>query len=80
MSTACEAFISLCTLHVTGLNHARVQVSPVEPLVDVVDSEAIGAALLLHQGHDVAPIHVRPGDPGPATPLCPVHEPERQGE
>lgn len=65
--------VRLFTSHVTGLNHAGVQVSPEEALVDVVDREAVGSTHFLHQCHYVAPVHVGPGDPGPAPPLCPVH-------
>lgn len=61
------------TQHVGGLDHVRVQVRPIEPLVDIVNGEAIGSTQLVYQGGDIAAIHVGSLDPWLSSPLCPVH-------
>ena len=63
------------TLHVGALDHARVQVGPVQPVVQVIYGEAVGPAHFIHQGPDDAAVHVGPGDPRPTAPLRPIHVP-----
>lgn len=60
------------TQHVGGLNHVGVQVSPVQSLVGVVNSEVIGPAHLVYQRHAIGPIHEGPHDPRLAAPLSPI--------
>ena len=61
------------TLHVGALDHARVQVGPVESMVHVVDGQSVGPAHFVHQGGDGAAVHVGSGYPGPTAPLRPEH-------
>lgn len=68
------------TQHVGGLDERGVQVGPVEAPLGIVDGETVGPTHVGHQGDAAHAIHGRPVDLWPATPLCPVHEPERQGE
>lgn len=63
---------SALTQHVGRLDHVRVQVSPVQSLVSVVNGEVIGPAHLVYQCHAIGPIHEGSHDPWLAAPLGPV--------
>ncbi len=65
----------ICHLHVCRLNHAGVQVCPVESLVCEVNCESVGSAHFVHQSHDVTAVHVSSSYPGSTSPFSPVHVP-----
>lgn len=72
METACVG-ASAQTLHVGAFDHARVQVSPVESMVHIINGQSVGPAHFIHQGRDGAAIHVGPGYTRSTAPFCPVH-------